>query len=340
MAKEIAIDLGTANSLVFVKGKGIVIREPSVVAIQKDVKNKVLAVGNEAKSMIGRTPGNIVAIRPLRDGYIADFDTTMAMMKYFFNKALGTGFFSSKPLALVCVPAGTTSVEERAVRQSCMQAGAKKVYIMTEPMAAAIGAGLPIEEPTGSMIVDIGGGTTDVAVLSLGGIVTSQSIRIGGDKMDESIVNFIKKKYNLLIGERTAEEVKIAIGTVLPDYNDNPNSIVINGRELITGLPKQVEVNDKEIYMAFRDNVDSIVAAVKTCLEHTPPELTGDIMDRGIMMTGGGAMLHGLDVLLSNEIGIPVHIADDPLSSVANGAGMALDNMKLLSSLDFNSDRM
>lgn len=340
MAKEIAIDLGTANSLVFVKGKGIVIREPSVVAIQKDVKNKVLAVGNEAKSMIGRTPGNIVAIRPLRDGYIADFDTTMAMMKYFFNKALGTGFFSSKPLALVCVPAGTTSVEERAVRQSCMQAGAKKVYIMTEPMAAAIGAGLPIEEPTGSMIVDIGGDTTDVAVLSLGGIVTSQSIRIGGDKMDESIVNFIKKKYNLLIGERTAEEVKIAIGTVLPDYNDNPNSIVINGRELITGLPKQVEVNDKEIYMAFRDNVDSIVAAVKTCLEHTPPELTGDIMDRGIMMTGGGAMLHGLDVLLSNEIGIPVHIADDPLSSVANGAGMALDNMKLLSSLDFNSDRM
>ena len=340
MAKEIAIDLGTANSLVFVKGKGIVIREPSVVAIQKDVKNKGLAVGNEAKSMIGRTPGNIVAIRPLRDGYIADFDTTMAMMKYFFNKALGTGFFSSKPLALVCVPAGTTSVEERAVRQSCMQAGAKKVYIMTEPMAAAIGAGLPIEEPTGSMIVDIGGGTTDVAVLSLGGIVTSQSIRVGGDKMDESIVNFIKKKYNLLIGERTAEEVKIAIGTVLPDYNDNPNSIVINGRELITGLPKQVEVNDKEIYMAFRDNVDSIVAAVKTCLEHTPPELTGDIMDRGIMMTGGGAMLHGLDVLLCNEIGIPVHIADDPLSSVANGAGMALDNMKLLSSLDFNSDRM
>ncbi len=340
MAKEIAIDLGTANSLVFLKGKGIVINEPSVVAIQKDVKNKVLAVGNEAKSMIGRTPGNIVAIRPLRDGYIADFDTTMAMMKYFFNKALGTNFFSSKPIALVCVPAGTTSVEERAVRQSCMQAGAKKVYIMTEPMAAAIGAGLPIEEPTGSMIVDIGGGTTDVAVLSLGGIVTSQSIRVGGDKMDESIVNFIKKKYNLLIGERTAEEVKIAIGTVLPDYNENPNSIVINGRELITGLPRQVEINDKEIYMAFRDNVESIIAAVKTCLEHTPPELTGDIMDRGIMMTGGGAMLHGLDILLSNEIGIPVNIADNPLSSVANGAGMALDNMKLLSSLDFNSDRV
>lgn len=340
MAKEIAIDLGTANSLVFLKGKGIVINEPSVVAIQKDVKNKVLAVGNEAKSMIGRTPGNIVAIRPLRDGYIADFDTTMAMMKYFFNKALGTNFFSSKPVALVCVPAGTTSVEERAVRQSCMQAGAKKVYIMTEPMAAAIGAGLPIEEPTGSMIVDIGGGTTDVAVLSLGGIVTSQSIRVGGDKMDESIVNFIKKKYNLLIGERTAEEVKIAIGTVLPDYNENPNSIVINGRELITGLPRQVEINDKEIYMAFRDNVESIIAAVKTCLEHTPPELTGDIMDRGIMMTGGGAMLHGLDILLSNEIGIPVNIADNPLSSVANGAGMALDNMKLLSSLDFNSDRV
>lgn len=340
MAKEIAIDLGTANSLVYVKGKGIVIREPSVVAIQKDVKNKVLAVGNEAKSMIGRTPGNIVAIRPLRDGYIADFDTTMAMMKYFFNKALGSGFFSSKPLALVCVPAGTTSVEERAVRQSCMQAGAKKVYIMTEPMAAAIGAGLPIEEPTGSMIVDIGGGTTDVAVLSLGGIVTSQSIRVGGDKMDESIVNFIKNKYSLLIGERTAEEVKMAIGTVLPDYNDTPASIVINGRELISGLPRQVEVSDKEIYLAFKDNVDSIVAAVKACLEQTPPELTGDIMDRGIMMTGGGALLHGLDLLLSEQIGIPVHIADDPLSSVAIGAGMALDNMKLLASLDFNSDRV
>lgn len=340
MAREIAIDLGTANSLVYVKGKGIVIREPSVVAIQKDVKNKVLAVGNEAKSMIGRTPGNIVAIRPLRDGYIADFDTTMAMMKYFFNKALGSGFFSSKPLALVCVPAGTTSVEERAVRQSCMQAGAKKVYIMTEPMAAAIGAGLPIEEPTGSMIVDIGGGTTDVAVLSLGGIVTSQSIRVGGDKMDESIVNFIKNKYSLLIGERTAEEVKMAIGTVLPDYNDTPASIVINGRELISGLPRQVEVSDKEIYLAFKDNVDSIVAAVKSCLEQTPPELTGDIMDRGIMMTGGGALLHGLDLLLSEQIGIPVHIADDPLSSVAIGAGMALDNMKLLASLDFNSDRI
>ncbi len=340
MAKEIAIDLGTANSLVYVKGKGIVIREPSVVAIQKDVKNKVLAVGNEAKSMIGRTPGNIIAIRPLRDGYIADFDTTMAMMKYFFNKALGSGFFSSKPLALVCVPAGTTSVEERAVRQSCMQAGAKKVYIMTEPMAAAIGAGLPIEEPTGSMIVDIGGGTTDVAVLSLGGIVTSQSIRVGGDKMDESIVNFIKNKYSLLIGERTAEEVKMAIGTVLPDYNETPNSIVINGRELISGLPRQVEVSDKEIYLAFKDNVDSIVAAVKACLEQTPPELTGDIMDRGIMMTGGGALLHGLDLLLSEQIGIPVHIADDPLSSVAIGAGMALDNMKLLASLDFNSDRV
>ncbi len=340
MAKEIAIDLGTANSLVYVKGKGIVIREPSVVAIQKDVKNKVLAVGNEAKSMIGRTPGNIVAIRPLRDGYIADFDTTMAMMKYFFNKALGSGFFSSKPLALVCVPAGTTSVEERAVRQSCMQAGAKKVYIMTEPMAAAIGAGLPIEEPTGSMIVDIGGGTTDVAVLSLGGIVTSQSIRVGGDKMDESIVNFIKNKYSLLIGERTAEEVKMAIGTVLPDYNETPASIVINGRELISGLPRQVEVSDKEIYLAFKDNVDSIVAAVKACLEQTPPELTGDIMDRGIMMTGGGALLHGLDLLLSEQIGIPVHIADDPLSSVAIGAGMALDNMKLLASLDFNSDRV
>jgi len=334
MIKELAIDLGTANSLVYVKGKGVVIREPSVVAIQKDARNKVLAVGEEAKRMIGRTPGSIIAIRPIKDGYIADYDTTTAMMKYFFGKVVKQGLFAQRPRALVCVPAGTTSVEERAVRQACMQAGAKEVYIMTEPMAAAIGAGLPIEEATGSMIVDIGGGTTDVAVLSLGGIVTSQSIRVGGDLMDESIVNFVKKKYNLLIGERTAEEVKIAIGTVLPHYNILPQSIIINGRELVTGLPRQVEVNDKEIYLAFKDNVDNIVNSIKSCLEHTPPELAGDIMDRGILLSGGGALLKGLDTLIAQEVGIPVHIASDPLTSVVIGAGMTLDNIKLLKSLN------
>lgn len=329
MAKAIAIDLGTANSLVYVQGKGIVIREPSVVAIQKDV-GQVLAVGEEAKKMIGRTPGNIVAIRPLKDGFIADFDVTQSMLKYFFQKAFNTTSVLSKPKVIVCVPAGTTSVEERAVRQATLQAGAKEIYIMEEPMAAAIGAGLPVGEPTGSMIVDIGGGTTDVAVISLGGIVNSQSIRVGGDKMDEAIVAFVKKEYGLLIGVRTAEEIKIAIGNVYLEPESEQLSVAVNGRDLVTGLPKQVEITDGEIHLAFKDIIVSIVDAIKACLEKTPPELAGDIMERGIMLAGGGALLRGMDSLIAHETGMPVHIAEDPLSCIVLGAGQALENIELL----------
>lgn len=329
MAKAIAIDLGTANSLVYVQGKGIVIREPSVVAIQKDV-GQVLAVGEEAKKMIGRTPGNIVAIRPLKDGFIADFDVTQSMLKYFFQKAFNTTSVLSKPKVIVCVPAGTTSVEERAVRQATLQAGAKEIYIMEEPMAAAIGAGLPVGEPTGSMIVDIGGGTTDVAVISLGGIVNSQSIRVGGDKMDEAIVAFVKKEYGLLIGVRTAEEIKIAIGNVYLQPEGEQLSVAVNGRDLVTGLPKQVEITDGEIHLAFKDIIVSIVDAIKACLEKTPPELAGDIMERGIMLAGGGALLRGMDSLIAHETGMPVHIAEDPLSCIVLGAGQALENIELL----------
>ena len=329
MSKEIAIDLGTANSLVYVQGKGIVIREPSVVAIEKNT-GRVLAVGDEAKKMIGRTPGNIVAVKPLKDGFIADFDVCSSMLKYFFSKALNaTGLFS-KPRVIICVPAGTTSVEERAVRQAAMQAGAKEVHIMEEPMAAAIGAGLPVEEPTGSMIVDIGGGTTDVAVISLGGIVTSQSIRIGGDKMDDAIVNFVKKNYNLLIGERTAEEMKMAIGTVHILPESEHLSYNVNGRDLMTGLPRQVEVQDHEIHLAFKDIIQSILDAIKSCLEKTPPELAGDIIQRGIVLAGGGSLIRGMDVLISEETGMPVIHAEDPLSSIVLGAGKALENIDLL----------
>ncbi|MBR0448989.1 MAG: rod shape-determining protein [Peptococcaceae bacterium] len=333
MAREIAIDLGTANSLVYEKGKGIVIREPSVVAIDKKT-NKVLAVGEEAKQMIGRTPGNIVAIKPLQDGFIADFDVC-GMLKYFFNKTLGTIGMFSKPRVIVCVPAGTTSVEERAVRQSTMQAGAKEVHIMEEPMAAAIGAGLPVADPIGSMIVDIGGGTTDVAVISLGGVVTSQSIRVGGDKMDDAIVNFVKKQHNLLIGERTAEEIKKAIGTVYIHPDDTPKTYNINGRDLITGLPKQVEVADYEIHQAFKELMDSILDSIKNCLEKTPPELAGDIIQNGIVLAGGGSLVRGMDTLISEKTGIPVIYAEDPLSSIVLGAGKALENIDLLSKVEY-----
>ena len=334
MAREIAIDLGTANSLVYEKGKGIVIREPSVVAIDKKT-NKVLAVGEEAKQMIGRTPGNIVAIKPMQDGFIADFDVCASMLKYFFNKTLGTIGMFSKPRVIVCVPAGTTSVEERAVRQSTMQAGAKEVHIMEEPMAAAIGAGLPVAEPIGSMIVDIGGGTTDVAVISLGGVVTSQSIRIGGDKMDDAIVNFVKKRYNLLIGERTAEEIKKAIGTVylLPD--EEHKTYMVNGRDLLTGLPKQVEVSDHEIHLAFKELIESILDAIKNCLEKTPPELAGDIIQNGIVLAGGGSLIRGMDILIAEKTGIPVIYAEDPLTSIVLGAGKALENIDLLSKVEY-----
>lgn len=329
MSKEIAIDLGTANSLVYVQGKGIVIREPSVVAIQKNT-GKVLAVGDEAKKMIGRTPGNIVAIKPLQDGFIADFDVCASMLKYFFSKAIPAGGMFSKPKVIICVPAGTTSVEERAVRQAATQAGAKEVHVMEEPMAAAIGAGLPVSDPTGSMIVDIGGGTTDVAVISLGGIVTSQSIRIGGDKMDDAIVNFVKKNYNLLIGERTAEEIKMAIGTVHIVPESEHLTYLVNGRDLMTGLPRQVEVSDHEIHLAFKDIIQSILDAIKSCLEKTPPELAGDIIQRGIVLAGGGSLIRGMDVLIAEETGMPVIYAEDPLSSIVLGAGQALENMDLL----------
>lgn len=333
MAKEIAIDLGTANSLVYVKGKGIEIREPSVVAIDKNT-GKVLAVGAEAKQMIGRTPGNIVAVKPMKDGFIADFDVCSSMLKYFFGKVVsGNGFFN-KTRVIICVPAGTTSVEERAVRDAAASAGAKEVHVMEEPMAAAIGAGLPVSDPTGCMIVDIGGGTTDVAVISLGGIVTSQSIRIGGDKMDEAIVNFVKKNYNLLIGERTAEEVKMAIGAVHIQPESEQLTYVVNGRDLMTGLPRQVEVSNREIHTAFKDIIQSIVDAIKGCLEKTPPELAGDIIQRGIVLAGGGSLIRGMDLLISEETGIPVIYAEDPLTSIVMGAGAALDNLDLLSKVE------
>lgn len=338
MAKEIAIDLGTANSLVYVKGKGIEIREPSVVAIDKNT-GKVLAVGAEAKLMIGRTPGNIIAVKPMKDGFIADFDVCSSMLKYFFGKIINKGGLFSKPRVIICVPAGTTSVEERAVRDAAASAGAKEVHVMEEPMAAAIGAGLPVSDPTGCMIVDIGGGTTDVAVISLGGIVTSHSIRVGGDKMDEAIVNFVKKNYNLLIGERTAEEVKMAIGTVhiLPDSEVLTYSV--NGRDLITGLPRQVEISNRDIHTAFKDIIESIVDAVKGCLEKTPPELAGDIIQRGIVLAGGGSLIRGMDLLISEETGIPVIYAEDPLTSIVMGAGQALDNLDLLAKVEKGQKR-
>jgi len=320
------IDLGTANTLVYVKGKGIVLNEPSVVAIQLDT-GKVLAVGEEAKLMIGRTPGNIVAIRPLKDGVIADFDVTQTMLKYFIRKAtLSRSLVRSR--VIVGVPSGITEVEKRAVIDAAIQAGAKEAYLIEEPMAAAIGAGLPVNEPIGNMVVDIGGGTTEVAVISLGGIVTSQSIRSGGDKMDEAIVRYIKRTYNFMIGERTAEVVKIAIGSAIKPAVDE--SMNIHGRDLLIGLPKTLAITASEVQQALREPVSEIVEAVKAALEKTPPELASDIMERGVVMTGGGSLLRGLDMLLTKEIGMPVHIAEDPLICVAIGTGKALESIDLL----------
>lgn len=323
---DMGIDLGTANTLVHVKGKGIVLREPSVVAIDKD-SNNVLAVGEEAKRMIGRTPGNIVAIRPMKDGVIADFNVTQSMLKYFIGKAMNRSSFV-KPRVVVGVPSGVTEVEKRAVIDAVRQAGANEAYLIEEPMAAAIGAGLPVEEATGSMVVDIGGGTTEIAVISLGGIVTSCSIRIGGDEMDTAIVHYIKRMYNLMIGERTAEEIKINIGTAISP--STPKTMEIRGRDLVSGLPKVLEVSDKEIEEALREPVHKIVEAVKNTLERTPPELAADVMDHGIMMTGGGALLSNLDKLLSKETGMPVLISEDPLSCVGEGTGKSLGNIDLL----------
>ncbi len=325
--KDMGIDLGTANTLVFIRGKGIVIREPSVVAIQTNTK-EVLAVGEDAKKMIGRTPGNIVAIRPLKDGVIADFDVTQNMLKYFIKKATQTKSLF-QPRVVICVPSGVTEVEKRAVEEAAIHAGAREAYLIEEPMAAAIGAGLPVQEPTGSMVVDIGGGTTEVAIISLGGIVTSKSIRVGGDELDDSIVTYIKREYSLMIGERTAEEIKINIGSA-DDIETEEKFMDIRGRDLISGLPKTLQISSKEIYEALKEPVTNILDAIKTTLEKTPPELASDVMELGIMLTGGGALLEGLDRLIARETGMPVHIAEDPLDCVAIGTGKALDSIEVL----------
>lgn len=320
-SKDIGIDLGTANTLVCVKGKGIILREPSVVAVDLRTDN-VLAVGSQAKDMVGRTPGSIVAVRPLKDGVIADFRITAKMLQHFIKKAVKPGIFS-KPRVIICLPTGCTEVERKAVEDAAYQAGARPpVILIEEPMAAAIGAGLPVDEPTGSMVVDIGGGTSEVAVISLGDIVTACSVRVAGDKFDEAILTYVKKKYNLLIGERTAEQVKIEIGSAYP-YEDE-KSIVIKGRNLIDGLPKDVTISAAEVRDALAEPLMTIVEAIRTTLEKTPPELAADIIDHGIMLTGGGALLRGIDMLVMQQTGMPVHIAQRPLDCVVDGTGRRL----------------
>lgn len=328
-SKDIGIDLGTANTLVYMRGKGIIIREPSVVAV--DVKmDRVRYVGQEAKDVIGRTPGSIVAVRPLKDGVIADFDMTTSMLQEFIRKALkGRAFAGSRVRVIICIPSGVTAVERRAVKEATQNAGAKRVSIVEEPMAAAIGAGLPVAEPTGSMIVDIGGGTSEVAVISLGGIVTSRSVRVAGDEFDSSIINYIKKKYNLLIGERTAENIKIAIGSAYP-YADNEPSMDIKGRNLLNGLPENITVTSEEIREALSEPLSHVIEAIKVTLEKTPPELAADIIDQGIMLAGGGALLKGLDLLIHAETGMPVKVAERPLDCVADGTGKVLENIDKL----------
>ena len=328
-SSDLAIDLGTANTLVYVKGKGIVLSEPSVVAVHMDSKGvkKVLAVGSEAKKMLGRTPGNIMAIRPMRDGVIADFDTTEAMLKHFIL-SVHKRRTMVRPRIIVAVPSGITQVERRAVREAIESAGAREIYLIEEPMAAAIGSGLPITEATSSMVVDIGGGTTEVAIISLSGIVYAKSLRIAGDKIDEEIVQYMKRKYSLLIGERTGEMIKMTIGCAYPDKEIR--TVEVKGRDLVSGIPKIIEINSEEIREAITEPISLIVDTIKNCLENSPPELAGDIVDRGIMLTGGGALLRNLDVLIREETGLPVTIADDPLSTVARGAGMALDQLDIL----------
>jgi len=328
--KDVGIDLGTANTLVFIKGKGIVLREPSVVA--KNTKTgDIVAVGNNAKNMIGRTPGSIAAIRPMKDGVIADFDITTEMIKYYLHEALkNSGSSWKKPNVMICVPYGITSVEQRAVIDASRQAGAKEAFTIEEPFAAAIGANLPVWDPTGSMVVDIGGGTTEVAVISLGGIVTSESVRVGGDAMDQAIISYIRKAYNLTIGERTAEAIKVEIGTArVEDVNE---MMEIRGRDLLTGLPKTIEITAKEISESLREAITAIIDGVKKTLEQTPPELSADVMERGIVLTGGGALLRNLDKVISDETHMPVFIAEDPLDCVAIGTGKALDHIDLIRS--------
>ena len=325
-----AIDLGTANTLVFVKGKGIVLSEPSVVAVRTDNKhrNRVLAVGAEAKRMLGRTPGNIVAIRPMKDGVIADFEVAEAMLRHFIRKVHNRARLI-RPRIIIAVPSGITQVEKRAVTESAESAGGREIFLIEEPMAAAIGAGLPITEPTCNMVVDIGGGTTEVAVISLAGIVYSRSIRVGGDKMDDAIVQYIKRKYNLLIGERTAEIIKTTIGNAFPDP-ENIETLEVKGRDLVSGIPKILAIDSEEVRIAISEQIDSIVETVKIGLEQTPPELAADIVDRGIVMTGGGALLHNMDTLLREETRLPITVTEDPLSTVVLGSGRALEDLSIL----------
>src|SRR6478735_5187604 len=328
-SNDLAIDLGTANTLVYVKGKGIVTNEPSVVAVQRDVRGgkKILAVGKEAKDMLGRTPGSIVAVRPMKDGVIADFEITEAMLRYFIERAHNRRTMV-KPRIIICVPYGITEVEKRAVKESAESAGAREVHLIEEPMAAAIGAGLPITEPSGNMVVDIGGGTTEVAVISLAGIVYSQSVRVGGDKMDDAIVAYMKRKYNLAIGEQTAERIKITIGNA---YQLDPQlTMEVKGRDMVAGIPKTVIVNSDEIREALAEPINAVVEAVLLALERTPPKLAADIVDKGIVLTGGGALLKNIDVLLREETGLPVMVSDDPISCVVLGSGKTLDHIELL----------
>ena len=330
LSADMAIDLGTANTLVYVKGRNIVLNEPSVVAIAK-VKDKkhVLAVGEEAKQMLGRTPGNIEAIRPLRDGVIADFEIAEDMIKYFIRKVHNRRSFAS-PLVVICVPSGSTAVERRAIQESAEAAGARKVFLIEEPMAAAIGAGLPVTEPTGSMVVDIGGGTTEVAVLSLGGIVYSQSVRVGGDKMDQAIIAYIRRTHNLLVGESSAERIKEAIGSACPPEEGEGRTMAIKGRDLLNGVPKELIISERQIAESLAEPISQIVEAVKSALEHTAPELAADIVDKGIVLTGGGALLTNMDYVLRYATGLPVSIAEDALSCVAMGTGKALEEIKKL----------
>ncbi len=328
-SNDLAIDLGTATTLIYVKGKGIVSCEPSVVAVARDVRGdkRVLAVGREAKEMLGRTPGNIEAIRPLRDGVIADFEITEAMLRYFISRAHNRRSWV-KPRIIICVPFGITEVEKRAVRESAMSAGAREVFLIEEPMAAAIGAGLPITEPSGNMVVDIGGGTTEVAVISLAGIVYSQSVRVGGDKMDEAIVAYMKRKYNLAIGEQTAERIKVSVANAYPP--DEQLTMEVKGRDMVAGVPKTVVVNSDEMREALAEPINAIVEAVLLALERTPPELAADIVDKGVVLTGGGSLLKNIDVLLREETGLPVMVSDDPISAVVLGSGKTLDHIDLL----------
>ncbi|GAB3214161.1 rod shape-determining protein [Marinactinospora thermotolerans] len=327
LGRDMAVDLGTANTLVYVRGRGIVLNEPSVVALNTST-GKIVAVGIDAKQMIGRTPNNIIAVRPLKDGVIADFEITERMLRYFIQKIHRRRHFA-KPRIVVAVPSGITSVEHRAVKEAGYQAGARRVYIIEEPMAAAIGAGLPVHEPTGNMVVDIGGGTTEVAVISMGGIVISQSMRLGGDELDQAIMSFVKKEYSLMIGERTAEELKVAIGSVYPTGSEEPHAEV-RGRDLVSGLPKTVVLSAADVRQAIEEPVATIIDSVRTTLDKCPPELSGDIMDRGIALTGGGALLRGLDERLRHETGMPIHIADNALDSVAIGSGTCVEDYERL----------